>query len=439
MRTRSAAMQPTPLINVLWLVGERVARVGLTATVFALVARHLTPPEFAYLNLALTVTAMVAALANFGLEGLVVHELVRRPAMAGTVLGTAFRLRLAAGTSAFVVVAALGFLVPDWRPALVPVLLAGSTLLLNPVEVIDLLFQRHLESRRTVIVRFTAVVLGALLRLALIGLDAPVSAFAAAQLFETAVYGGLLAASLRRSGLATGTWMWDPALARHFIRRGAPLALSGIVVALALRLDQLLVLSWLGERSAGVYFASAKLIEVTLLAGTAFTLSLFPRLAEFHPTTPAFREQLQALFDALSAIGWVVALGATVSAPWLIPLLFGDAYRAGVPVLIVQGWGALAALNAAARWQYILVAAPTALNLGCAFVGVAVQLALAPWLLSRLGIIGAALGWTIAVIVSGCVTSFFFSALRPVAGAQWSGLLIPFAPRRWPALLAQFR
>jgi polysaccharide transporter, PST family len=432
------AMKPSPLSNVAWLVGERIVRIGLTATVFTLVARHLAPADFAQLNLALSVVALGATVAQLGLEGVVVHELVRRPAEAGRILGTALALRAAAALAAVLLVVGAGASLPDWRPALPCLALAGAALLFSPAEVVDLLFQRHLQSRRTAVARSGAVFAGAAGRIALVAAGAPVEAFAAMVLAEAALFAALLAAAVRRSALAPGAWCWDPELARQLVRRGAPLAASGLVVALALRLDQFLVVSLAGEEQAGAYFLAARLTEFALLAGTALTLSTFPRVAEGAASgSAALGDRMQALFDALSAFGWLVALGAATG-PWLLPLVFGDAYRGAGVVLAVQGWGALLALNAAARWQYILVAAPTGLNLACALFAVAAQLALTPWLLARFGIAGAAVGWTLGVALSGWATSFVFRALRPIAEAQSRALLIPFAPGRWRALVALF-
>lgn len=414
-------------------------RIGVTATVFALVARHLQPGDFGRLNLALAATAIAAALANLGLEGMVVHQLVSRPRDQGLVLGTALRLRAAASILSWIALGVIALLNPDWREALGPILLAALSLLFSPADVVDLCFQRHLDSRRTVYMRLGTVLAGSGLRLALIAAGAGVAAFAAVQAAEALLLALALVWSYRRSPYAGTAWGWDPALARFFLQRGLPLALSGMLVALSLRLDQLLVRTWLGESAAGVYFGSAKLIEVALLAGTTFTLSLFPGLSEDHGRSgPAFTGRLQAMFDAMSALGWIVALGCTLTAAWLIPWLHGDSYRAAVPVFIWQGWGALIALNAAARWQYILIAAPTWLNLLASLVSIGCQLILAPWLLPRWGLSGAAASWTLSLTCSGLLTTFLFRPLWPCAGAQLRGLLIPFAPGRWRALLAQF-
>jgi O-antigen/teichoic acid export membrane protein len=197
---------------------------------------------------------------------------------------------------------------------------------------------------------------------------------------------------------------------------------------------------WLGEASVGIYFAATRLTEVAFFVGTTMTLSLFPALAASHARSPAeYQSRLQAMFDALSALGWIVALGCTLLGPWIIQLLYGPAYAGAAPILAVQGWACLFALSAGARWQFILLSAPTIVNLAAALLHVAVLLAVGGWLVPLHGTLGAALAWLAAVITSGYATSFFLPSLRACAAAQTRGLLIPVAPARWRGLLAQFR
>lgn len=447
LRSRPAGhIQPVskprqPLQNILWLVGERVGRAAVTAVVLGVVARYLEPAGFGRLNFALAVVTIVGALATLGLEGLVVSELIRRPAQSGAVLGTAFRLRFAAGLATSALLSLVAWLWPWGAPADAWLVVIVSTLLLfQPADVVDLWFQRHLDSRRTVLVRLAALLAGGALKLGLVAGGAPLSAFAWAQVADVALVALGLAWAWRRSPHESGPWAWDAAIAREFWRRGAPLAVSALGVAFAMRTDQLLVRQWLGVADAGVYFAASRLTEVALFVGGTMTLSLFPALSASHAKSPAdYMEKLQAMFDALSALGWVVALGCTLLGPLVVRLLYGPAYAAAAPILAVQGWACLFALSAGARWQFILLSAPTILNLAAALLHIGVLVGVAAWLIPARGGFGAALAWLAAVVASGFLTSFLFPALRSCAPLQVRGLLIPVAPARWCGLLRQFR
>jgi O-antigen/teichoic acid export membrane protein len=427
-----------PLQNIAWLVGERVVRGAVTATVLGIVARHLEPAGFGRLNFAIAAVTIAAALANLGLEGVVVSELIRQPARAGAVLGTAFRLRLAAGA------ATLGLLALPTR-ALMPddaflITVVALSLIIQPVEVVDLWFQRHLQSRRTVMARFVGLMAGATLKLCLVAANARLPAFAWAQVADVGFVALALGWAGRRAPDQSGPWAWDPEIARTLWKRGAPLAVSGLMVAFTMRLDQLLVRTWLGDREAGIYFAATRLTDLAQFAGYAMMLSLFPALATVHAHSPQkYQSKLQTLFDVMSALGWLVALGATVLGAGIIRLLYGQPYAGAAPVLIVQSWACLVSLSATVRWHFILLSAPVTLNLAAALMHTSTLVAMSTWLMPRLGPTGAALALLTANLVSGYLSTFLFPPLRGCVTAQTRGLLIPFAPTRWRSLIALLR
>ena len=430
-----------PLQNILWLVGERAGRATVTAVVLGVVARYLAPAGFGRLNFAMVVVTIGTALATLGLEGIVVDELVKRPGQAGAVLGTAIRLRLLGALTTYGLLAGGAWLGLWGSPAdAALVLIVGTLLVFQPADVVDLWFQRHLDSRRTVLVRFAALVAGGALKIGFVAAHLPVAAFAWAQVADVTLVAAGLTWAARHNPYSSGAWTWDPEIARALWRRGAPLAISTLAVALAMRADQLLVRHWLGAGEAGLYFAASRLTEVALFLGSTMTLSFFPGLSASHAESPdAYRARLQQMFDALTATGWAVAVGCTVLGPLVVRLLYGSAYAAAAPVLMVQGWACLFALSANARWQYILLSAPTILNLAAALVHLAVLVLLAAWLLPVHGILGAAVAWLGAVVASGYLTTWLFPSLRACGPVQTRALLIPVAPSRWRALLAQFR
>lgn len=430
--------QRQPLQNVAWLVGERLGRALVTALVLGAVARYLEPSGFGRLNFAITTVIVFGYLANLGLEGLVVNELVRRPTETGAVLGTACLLRLVGGIVVFGLLAAV---VTVWPLPDAPlVVVAGLGLLLQPVEVIDLWFQRHLDSRRTVVARTVGIFAGSTLKLCLVASGAPLIAFAWAQVADAAFVAVCLGLAGWRAPHTTGPWQWDGTIARILLQRGGVLALSSLAVSFAMRLDQLLVRQFLGEHAAGEYFAATRLTDIALFAGATLTLSLFPGLAAAHAQSDAvFRQRLQSLYDLLSAFGWAIAVGCTLLGWLVVGIIYGPDYVTTIRILPILGWASLIALNASARWQLILLAAPPALNLWSALFHACTVASLAWWLLPRFGVVGAALALVAACVVSGLLTSWLFPALRPYAGLQLRGLSIAFTPRRWPGLLRDLR
>ncbi len=423
-----------PLQNVLWLAAERVLRTAVTAGVLALVARHLQPAGFGQLGFAISFTGLFTPLAFCGLDGLLVGELVRRPDAAGALLGTAAVLRLGAGALSAAACLLAAFTIPALQAGAWLILPLSLGLLWQSAEVIDVWFQRQLQSRRTAVVRFTAVMIGAAVKVWLVWREAPVTWFAWAVMGDVLLFEAGLLLAYARQPEPPGRWRFAPELAAELARKSWPLALAGLLVALQGRLDQFMVKSMLPEAATGAYFAAVRLVEFPLYVIGAVSLSVFPALAASRGRGEAeFALHAQRTFDLLGAFAWAAALGLTLLGWWLVPALFGAAYAAAVPSVVVLAWGLVPWAGSFARQQCILAGHPPWLQMAAAGIALAVQAPLALLLVPRGGGPGAAVASVVSVLVGGWLTSYVLPGLRPAAGWQARAFLIPFAPSRWRA------
>ncbi|WP_221030578.1 oligosaccharide flippase family protein [Actomonas aquatica] len=424
-----------PLANTLWIVGGRVASMVVTIGVVGAIARHLGPADFGHFNAVLAFMAIAVPWATLSLDAVVVRELVRRPDEAGGTLGTACLLRVGGGLTAIVGMAIAGRVaLPGQWPLL---LLASLSLVFQANNVIDLWFQRHLQSRRAVISRTSVIYAGAAVKLLLVVLDAPLLAFVATIVLEAGLYAVAYAIAYRTAPERSGPWHWDQVIARRLLRGGLPLALAGLVAALGGRFDQVLVAIKLSDHAAGLYLAANRFTEFALYSGAALIASLFPALTAAHaaPDAVGFRRELRAMFEAVSALGWASAIALTLLAPVLVHLVLGPQYDGAVAPLIARAWLGVLLLSVAARWNAVLLVADSWWSFACALITVAVQVALAGWCLERWGMMGAAGAVAVGALVGGVFTTWLLPPLRPLARAQLDGLLIIVRPDRWRAMV----
>ena len=90
------------LANSGWLMLDKAVRAVLGVLVGAWVARHLGPSDYGNLAYVLAVVALFQAIANAGVDAIVVREIARTPDQAGDILGSALLLRLCAGALGWV-------------------------------------------------------------------------------------------------------------------------------------------------------------------------------------------------------------------------------------------------------------------------------------------------------------------------------------------------
>lgn len=417
-----------PLFNSLWIIGGRLASAVVTLAVIGVTARHLGAADFGQLAWVIAVMAIAAPLATLSLDQLVVKALVREPDQSGHILGSVLGLRLLSGLVTAGLVSILAWLVAPTQAHWVA--LASISLAFQTGAVVDLWFQRHLLSKRSVISRTTVIYLGAALKLGLVAAEASLGAFVAVIVVESVLYASGFVISYATSPVKSAPWRWDARWARYFARTGLPLAVAGVLAALGTRFDQMLVATQMGGEVAGQYLAASRFSEFVLFTGAAVMTSLFPRVAE-AANGASQRERLQAFFDAIGLLGWAAALSFVLLAPVLVAVVLGPGYEASVNVLRVQGVMLLLVLSSQARWQAVLLTAPTAWNLMAAVLTVGTQLAVIRLCVQQFGLPGAAVAAGLGALVGGGLTSWLVPSLRHLARPQLGGLLSVFAPGRW--------
>lgn len=425
-------MSTTPSVrsNLAWLFADRVWRLVLSFVVLGIVARHLGVEAFGRLHYAASLAALFAAFASLGLEGIVVRELVRRPLDREVLLGTAAGLRLGGSLIALLAVGAATLGQRDGRALTELALLVALGFVPQTLETADLWFQKETRAGLSARARGVAAVLGAGVKLWLVQINAPLTWFAAALGLDLAFAALALAITYQLTGGRLLAWRFCPRTARELMREAAPLLGAALLVAVYLRVEQVLVRALLGDSAAGIYFAAARLAEQWLVLPGLIVTALYPLLVRGQTDGPAHEERMQQLFDALTGLGWLIALGTVAVGPWLIPQLFGEKYRAAVPVLLVLAWTAPVTFNGAARAQWMLLEKQTCYHVPSALLGIALNLTLGLWALPRFGPVGAAASALIGYVGSAVVTSWLFAPLRPCARLQLRALLLPFAPRR---------
>jgi PST family polysaccharide transporter len=423
--------------NVGWLTGSRLFRAGLGVVVLGAIGRHLGPAQFGELNFAIALTSLFAAFATLGFEGIVIRDLVRKPERTNAILGTAFALRFAGGIAAVVLAGAAGALFGHAQSPVLAVVVA-TAFLPGACDVIELWFQKNVDGRAIFLVRTVAAIVSAGIRFAMIWCDAPLIAFAWTQAIEAALGAVGLALAYHARGGGMLHWQAERTIAAGLLRDCWPLILSGLLTALYVRIEQLLVKLVLGDYALGIYYAAVRISETWLFVPAVIIATIYPALvAKRERGDPVgLQQRLQLMFDTLTGLGYALAISVTIAAPLLVPLIFGSAYQAAVPVLIIQAWTAPFLFSGAARAQYFLLENVTVYHTICALIGIATNIPLALWWMPHLGAAGAALAAFAASGIAGYATSYFFPKLRDCAHVQSKAFLV-FA--RLPNLIKNLR
>ena len=122
----------------------------------------------------------------------------------------------------------------------------------------------------------------------------------------------------------------DLALVRPMLRYGAPLFVATLPLALNLRFDQLLIANLEPAEQLGLYAVSVSWAALGLPLMAAIGSVLFPKMAAMEPGDA--RVTLARSSRAGVVIAAAIAVVSGLSAPMLVPWLFGRAFA--VPLLL---------------------------------------------------------------------------------------------------------
>jgi O-antigen/teichoic acid export membrane protein len=214
-----------------------------------------------------------------------------------------------------------------------------------------------------------------------------------------------------------------------FWRFTAPRALAALAQVTIQRLDIVLVAIMRGPAAAAIYTAATRFLVAGQFANAAISMAAQPRFAELF--TVGHRREVNSVYQATTAwlmlLTWPLYLLAMIFGPEVLTV-FGHSYRAGGTVMVILG-GAMLLATACGQVDMVLIASGRSswsLMNGLLAVGANVGLDLA--LIPRYGIVGAAIGWAVAIALTNVVPLIQLAAVfrvHPFGRSTLAAVLLP--------------
>lgn len=416
--------------NSLWLIGDRVFRMGAGLVVTVLVARHLGPHSFGQLSLALTVLVFATFSSTLGMDQIVVRDLANRPADSRAVLGTAFALRIASGSIGYMLMLLVVWGLRPWDTIThILVSILGFGLVVQAADTFDLWFQSRVKARSTVAAKGVAFLIASVWRITLVVAGADVYWFAAAGLVELVLSACIL------------TWVFfrdrdrnfglQPSLhvARNLVAESWPVCLASLAVVVYAKADQFILASLAGIEAVGTYGAAARIAEAWYIIPVAVVSSVAPGLARLRGVSrERYEWQIFQVMRMLVLTAYAVALPIALFSDQLVTFLYGDKFHAAGSVLAIQVWTAVFVFLGVAQGPWTVNEGLAKFALIRSVAGVVASVALNFLLVPTMGIKGTAISALCAQAISTTLVNFALPATRRLFVLQVRALLL-FVPR----------
>ena len=414
------------LANAVWLFTEKVWQLGLGLLVGIWVARYLGPEQFGILNYAMAMMGITSPIAKLGLDNIVIRDLARDTTHKEEILGSAFVLKFFSSIGTFCLTVAI-IAITDRDNYLIPLLVAilSFGLVLQSIDIIDFWFQSQTQAKFSVWARNFAYILMSAVRIGLILLKAPLVMFALAMTIEIGIASlGMMVLYTKQGNLLKS---WQPKLERMktLLKDSWPLILSGIVILIYMRIDQIMLKSMVGDRSVGIYSAAVKISELWYFVPGAIINSVYPSVVRSKEAGEDFYYgRIQKLFDLMTILAYGIAIVVTFLSPLIVSLLYGQKYLGAANILTIHIWtGVFVSLGLAREiWltnEGLMKFAAVTTGIG-AIINIGLNLLLIP----KYEGTGAALATVVAQIFSAYLVGFFYAPTRRIFFSQTKSLFL---------------
>ena len=394
--------------NAAWIIGCRILRAVLNLLITILTARALGPSQFGLLHYAISLTAFALPVMQLGFQGILVRELLENPEEEGKILGTS--LAACSFSAIFSIMGLLLFAL--WanageRLTIVICGLYSLTLLAQAWEMILYWFQAHLLSRYSALASLGTYVFTCIFRLLLLLLQKKVLWFAASAVLEQ----GLTAMALLLIYGHLGGQRLSVSLTvlKKLWHSGKYCILSGLMAAVYVQMDTVMLKAFLGREATGYYSAAAACAGMTAFFFAAILDSGAPVIYESHrKSIPDSENKMTGLYSLILFFSLSQSLVLTVFADPVIRLLYGEGYAPAGKVLQVLIWYTVFSYLGAAKNIWLLAEGKQRLLAEIDLTGAVLNVILNALMIPKLGIFGAAA----ASFLTQMVTNVFLVLMR---------------------------
>lgn len=404
--------------NTGWLFTEKIVQMVLGLLVGVWITRYLGPERFGRFNYAIAIVGLFLPVAKLGLDSIVIRNLARDPTNKDETLGTAFFLKLIGSSLVFcitlgVVILSTSSGTPHSGETLLLVGIVAIGTILQSFEIIDFWFQSQVQSKYSVLARNIAYVLISGVKIGLIQLGAPLIAFAIVMVTEYALAGIGLIVAYRLQGNFIKAWQVNFRYAKTLLTDSWPLILSGIVIMIYMRIDQVMLGQMVGEKSVGIYSAAVKISELWYFVPNAIVNSVFPSIVQAKEiSSEVYYKRIQKLLNIVAVLAYSVAIPVTFLATWIVTLLYGEYYAEAGPILNVHIWAGLFVSLGVARSSWIITEGLMKFSAATAAIGAVINIVLNYLLIGRYGGLGAAIATVVAQIFASYAAHAFYPQTR---------------------------
>ena len=410
--------------NISWLFVEKAFRIVLGITLGVWVARYLGPKDFGILNFANSFVGILGAVAVLGLEDIVIREILQNKERTGTVLGTAFILKALASLLLFLLVYMIIHLLKYEYQTQVIILIFASSFFFQSLSIIDYYFRSQVLSQYIVVANLASLIVCSLLRVALILYQLPLIYFVWVALLDIALCTALQTIFFIRKNDFFKNWIFDFSMAKKLLCHGWPLILTGILISIDTRIDQVMLGKMASPQATGYYAAATRLNESIYWLFDVLAITLFPAIINAKQQDHAkYASRIQLLFTFMALFFIVSCIPIVFFSKNIISILYGKQYALAADILKVNALCGFFIAMKCTQTRWAVAENLQTYNMIIQISGVFCNILLNFFFIKKFGVMGAAYATLLAHALSLFLVTGLIKPMRPSLFIMTKGVI----------------
>lgn len=415
------------MLNIIWLLFEKLGVLALSLFTSILVARHLGANDFGSLSYALAIFGMFSPLTYLGLNSIVIRDLIKRPEQHDVLMGSAFALKFL-GSLILVVLFAFtsSFFIEDKDVINIVIVLSVSSVF-ESFGVVGFWYLSQSKSKYFALSSILSVFLSSLIKILFVFLDKPLIWFGYATASQVVISSVALLVFYKYHRGGFLSWRAHYNFSINLILQSWPLALSAVFSLIYLKVDQVMLGQMISSSEVGLYSAAARLSEVWYVLPTALATAVFPTIVKKREQNKKdYLVTLEKLYRSALLMSFIIVIPVFFVAESVIYLLYGEEFEAAGSILAIHIWACPAMFMGAIYSKVLISEGLLKHSLFRDIAGAILNIILNFYLIPLYGGKGAAIATVVAYTFSSYLMSFMFSKTRHSGILMTKAILYPF-------------
>lgn len=315
--------------NFAWLLLDKIFKMTVVMAVNIWAYRYLGPENVGIWNYAIAFVTIFTPIANLGIDGIVVRDIVTNPLRKNELLGAAFMVKLfGAIFMTILCVIAIKIRRPDDIEMLYYVLIIASSNIFLAFDAIDLFNQSELNSKYTVFSKSIGYISCAGIKIILILNNLSLEWFVWMQFIENALGALFLVYWFQKRGEQIQTWKLDFATAKKLLNQSWPLILTSVMMFTQQNIDQVLLGDWINENELGQFSTAAKLIALFGFIPMIIQSTVAPEITKAKQHSEhLYLLKMTKVYQLMFIVSVFIIAMCFIFGKWMVVLLYGIKYE----------------------------------------------------------------------------------------------------------------